>query len=239
MIKIIAVDDDITFLDILAREVFPASDTEFKLAHCISHMEDRHNIDFMLQKINKIQPDVVLMDLSFTLIGKPHDYGIELVKVIKEYFPEQKIIMLVGDDTFSEEELYGKIYRSIQAGAAAYLGKREKAICREAINEVINGDKFMSKETTKKLLEGIPPVTLEARQKYKLTNRHIEVLWLFSQDLTAEEVARKMTSSEGKPLTVYAVNFHLKTIRKKLFNTKDAGTLHGLVAKALREKIID
>lgn len=239
MIKIIAVDDDTAFLDYLTREVFPASDTEFKLAQCISNMGDKYNIDFMLQKIKQIQPDVVFMDMSFTLVGKPQDYGVELVKIILARFPEQKILMLVGDGDFTEEEFFDKIFRSLQAGAAAYLGKREVLNCREAIKEVINGDKYISKETTKMLLMGIQGEALEARKKYKLTNRHIEVLWLFSQDLTAEKVAEQMTNSEGKALTVDAVHFHLKTIRRKLLGKKTGGTLHGLIAKALREKIID
>ncbi len=239
MRKIIAVDDDSAYLDYLSKVVFLPNDKEFGLSLCISHMEDEYNIEFMLEKIGKIQPDVVLMDLSFALVGRPGDFGIELVKKILEKYPDQKIIMLVGDQNDSDPIRADKILRSFQAGAAAYIGKREIVNYREAILEVIHGDKYISKETSKILVKGIGKDAAEARRKYKLTDRHLEVLWLLSQDFDIANVASQMKNSKGEALKIDTINFHLKTIRSKLVEGNGMRTLHGIVAKAIRVGLID
>jgi len=239
MIKLIAVDDDSAYLDSLSRAVFLPNDQEFQLSLCISNMHDDYNVEFMLEKIGKIRPDIVLMDLSFKLVGRSSDFGIELVKKILEKYPGQKIIMLVGDESDSDPIRADKIMRSFQAGAAAYIGKREIVNSREAILEVINGDKYISKETSKILVNGIGKDAPEARLKYKLTDRHLEVLWLLSQDFDILNVAAQMRNSKGEPLKIHTINFHLKTIRSKLVEDNNMGTLHGLVAKAIRLGLID
>ena len=179
------------------------------------------------------------MDLSFALVGRPGDFGIELVKKILEKYPDQKIIMLVGDQNDSDPIRADKILRSFQAGAAAYIGKREIVNYREAILEVIHGDKYISKETSKILVKGIGKDAAEARRKYKLTDRHLEVWWLLSQDFDIANVASQMKNSKGEALKIDTINFHLKTIRSKLVEGNGMKTLHGIVAKAIRVGLID
>ena len=128
-IKIIAVDDDESYLESLKlffslhKERYDFPDTSR-----ISKFQDEYNIEFMLEKIGKVEPDVVLMDFSFALANKPDDFGIELVRRIREKFPEQAIIMLVGDDDDEDEIRGGKIRRSFEAGAPhRSVGKPERA----------------------------------------------------------------------------------------------------------------
>ena len=242
MIKLIAVDDDSAYLDSLSKAAFLQDNKEFQLSLCISHMEDDYNVEFMLEKIGRIRPDIVLMDLSFKLVGRPTDFGIELVKKILEKYPDQKIIMLVGDEDDADPVRADKILRSFQAGAAAYIGKREIVNHRdaivEAILEVIDGDKYISKETSRILVTGIGKAA-EGRRKYKLTDRHLEVLWLLSRDYDIPNVASQMKNSKGESLKIHTINFHLKTIRSKLVEADEMGTLHGMIAKALRLGLID
>ena len=71
--------------------------------------------------------DVVLMD-----IGLPYMTGIEATKIIKEKYPNIKIIMLTSHD--NEDE----ILSSLSSGANAYALKEAISQDIEAINFVIN-----------------------------------------------------------------------------------------------------
>ena len=104
---------------------------------------------------------------------------------------------------------------------------------------MIHGDKYISKETSKILVKGIGKDAAEARRKYKLTDRHLEVLWLLSQDFDIANVASQMKNSKGEALKIDTINFHLKTIRSKLVEGNGMRTLHGIVAKAIRVGLID
>jgi len=230
--KIIAVDDNKSYLDFLV-EFFSKHKERYDLpkANCLYQFKDEYNVEFMLERINDVQPDVVLMDFSFDLTGKPADYGIELVQRIRSKFPNQPIIMLVGDEDADDDERWKRVNRSFDAGASAYIGKKEVTKCIEAINEVVKGDVYVSetnKETFLKWrkIRRTSPVDLTPRQR--------EVLQLMSQDLTIGEAADKMIGEENEPITNHTVSFHLKNIKQRL-NTK---TLQGTIAKAIIEGII-
>lgn len=238
MIKIIAVDDDPAYLDFLATIVFPITDIQFKLMARISHMEDKHNIEFLLEKIRNLNPDLVLMDMSFVLVNRPEDFGIQLVRTIRSVFPEQKIIMLVGDQGSDDKARANKIIRSFEAGALAYLEKREIAHYREAIEEVIHGDMYVSKSLSKLVLRDFSKNASAKIVEYKLTQRHLELLHLLCEGLDITQIAEQMKKEDGKSLDINTVNFHLKTIRKNMFKDQEKTTLHGIVAKVLKEKII-
>src|SRR5437016_855879 len=68
------------------------------------------NCDDLIEKIEVTNPDVVLMDIEM-----PGMTGIEAVSVIKEKFPQIKILM---ETIFDDDE---KIFDSICAGAEGYI----------------------------------------------------------------------------------------------------------------------
>jgi two-component system NarL family response regulator len=72
-----------------------------------------------------LQPDVTLMDLRMPNMG-----GVEAITRIRQDFPAARFIVLT---TFDGDE---DIYRSLQAGAKAYLRKgwRARAVSRQAVH---------------------------------------------------------------------------------------------------------
>jgi len=234
MIKIIAVDDSKEYLQSL-EQLFSPHSNRYHLAKSISEMKDEYNIEYLLKQIKEIQPHVVLMDLSFAIYNKPHDYGIELVRRILLKHPDQKIIMLVGDDNDDDQIRWEKIRRSFEVGAMAYLAKRDIALWMVAINEVVNGDSYASQSTLKTIIKNIRGKNKNAFSTYKLGKRQLEVLTHLSKDKTLQQVADSIRGENGKSITIHTVNFHLRNIRAQ-FN---ANTLHGVVAKAIRENLID
>lgn len=235
MITIVAVDDSEEYLGSL-KQIFKPYEEKYKLVKCISKMKDEYNIEYMLQQIGHHSPDVILMDLSFAIYDRPHDFGIELVRRIRNKYEAQKVIMLVGDDNDNDQVRWEKIRRSFEVGAMAYLGKRDIASWMEAIDEVVNGDTYVSPRHMQSILRGIRNQSGATGHAYKLGNRQLEVLMHLSQDHTIKQVANLISRGEDKkPITIHAVNFHLRNIRAKL----NANTLHGVIAKAIREKIIE
>ena len=66
----------------------------------------------VLEKLHRVRPDVILMDIRM-----PESNGIEGTKLIKEAFPEVKVLIVT---TFQDTEY---IVEAVQNGASGYLLK--------------------------------------------------------------------------------------------------------------------
>jgi DNA-binding NarL/FixJ family response regulator len=107
---------------------------------CTGSFENCHQLE---KKIDDSKPDVVLMD-----IGMPGMNGIEAVKVLREKFPEIKILM---QTVFEEDD---KIFDSIRAGASGYILKNTNATrILEFIKETYEGGAPMSPFDRQKSIE--------------------------------------------------------------------------------------
>src|SRR5262245_29134810 len=92
------------------------------------------NCNHLLKNIEEANPDVVLMDIEMPGIS-----GIEGVKMIKENFPDLKILM---ETIFDDDD---KIFNSICAGAEGYILKHTSpAEILEAIKEIHEGGSPMT-----------------------------------------------------------------------------------------------
>ena len=67
----------------------------------------------VIQSIRKEKPDVILMDIRM-----PKMDGVQCTKIIKENYPQIKIIILT---TFDDDEF---VYSALKYGASGYLLKR-------------------------------------------------------------------------------------------------------------------
>src|SRR5262245_6169433 len=70
------------------------------------------NCEDILGKVASVRPDVILMDIEL-----PGMSGIDAVQIVKEKFPEVKILM---ETIFEDDE---KIFQSICNGAEGYILK--------------------------------------------------------------------------------------------------------------------
>ena len=148
-------------------------------------------------------PDVVLMDIRM-----PVSTGIEGTKLIKEAYPEVKIVMVT---TFQDTEY---IVEAMQYGASGYLLKDSSyEAIYDGIKVALSGKVVMDATVSEKLvLQPKAPTTIEKTDisSFGLTEREIELIRLVSQGLNNKEISEALFLSEG------TVKNNISTILSKL-----------------------
>jgi len=142
--------------------------------------------------VEKLQPDVVLMDIRMPVMD-----GVAATREIKSKSAQTKILVLT---TFDDDEY---IKAALQNGAMGYLLKdtpsEELAV---AIRAVYRGYTQLGPGIVKKLLTQFPPVTATQPNSPpanldELTKREKEVLRLIATGANNREIAQKLYISEG------------------------------------------
>jgi DNA-binding NarL/FixJ family response regulator len=173
-----------------------------------------------LELVKTHKPDVVLMDITM-----PGLNGLEAAARMAKEFPDVRVIIL---SMHNNEEYY---WRALKAGAAGYLLK--KAATAElgvALQQVIHGEIYLSREISTRLLKKFP---LEGIADMKspfeqLTGRQREILQLIAEGQNTKEIAEILKVS---PKTV---EYH----RMKLMTGLNVHDVPGLVRFALRVGLI-
>jgi DNA-binding NarL/FixJ family response regulator len=170
-------------------------------------------------KIRRSQPDVVLMDIDM-----PGTNGVEAVRIIKEKYPQIRILM----QTIFEDN--DKVFDSICAGADGYLLKSSLTdYLIPAIKELNDGGAPMSPSVAKKVLhrfqEQNPYIQ---KDDHKLSDREKEVLTCLMKGMSYKMIA------DACSISVDTVKFHIKKIYGKLHvNSKSEA-----IIKAMRNKLL-
>ena len=148
-------------------------------------------------------PDVVLMDIRM-----PVSTGIEGTKLIKEAYPEVKIVMVT---TFQDTEY---IVEAMQYGASGYLLKDSSyEAIYDGIKVALSGKVVMDATVSEKLvMQPKAPTTIEKTDisSFGLTERESELIRLVSQGLNNKEISEALFLSEG------TVKNNISTILSKL-----------------------
>ena len=149
-------------------------------------------------------PDVVLMDIRM-----PVSTGIEGTKLIKEAYPEVKIVMVT---TFQDTEY---IVEAMQYGASGYLLKDSSyEAIYDGIKVALSGKVVMDATVSEKLVMQPKAQTTTNQQtdisSLGLTEREIELIRLVSQGLNNKEISEALFLSEG------TVKNNISTILSKL-----------------------
>ena len=197
MIKL-AIADDNVFLIRTAQEKLSFFDdfvirlTAVNGIDLIEKLEANHNID------------LILMDIEM-----PKMNGIEATSLIKQKYPQIKIIMLT---VFDNDE---NIFKSIKAGADGYLLKEVNSPdLQKGILDTLNGGATMTPSIALKTLKLFRnPIEFDNNdnnEDYKLTTREIEVLEQLSQGLKYNVIAENLFLSTG------TVRKHIENIYSKL-----------------------
>ena len=169
------------------------------------------------QKIEALQPDVVLMDINI-----PGKNGIEAVKEIKQYFPQVNVCMqTVFDDA-------DKIFASLCNGASGYILKNtppEKIL--QAIREVAEGGTFFTPSVAKKVLNNFQQQVHEG-EFVQLTDKEKEVL-----KYLVDGHSYKMIAEEVK-VSYHTIHTHIRNIYDMLHvNSKGEA-----INKAMKNKLV-
>jgi DNA-binding NarL/FixJ family response regulator len=169
-----------------------------------------------LQKLEDLEPDVVLMDIQLQ-----DSSGIDIVSKLTEAMPGTSFIMCTS---FENDE---KIFSALRAGASGYLVKGDpldKII--QAILEAHKGGAPMSFTIAKRVLQHFQESKVQVQSLALLTVTEKEVLELLAQGLLYKEIADK------KNVTIDTIKKHIGNIYRKLqvsnkieainkFNTKN------------------
>jgi len=152
------------------------------------------------QKLEGIEPDVVLMDIQLKDLS-----GIDIVFKLTELMPGTSFIMCTS---FENDE---KIFSALRAGASGYLVKGDpldKIV--QAILEAHKGGAPMSFGIAKRVLQHFQETKVQVQTLSLLTVTEKEVLELLSQGLLYKEIADK------KSVTMDTIKKHIGNIYRKL-----------------------
>jgi len=197
MIKIAIVDDNSFLIKTVQEKLSFFEDFSLKFTaingeDLIEKLEKNHNID------------LILMDIEM-----PKMNGIEATEIIKNKYPQIKIIMLT---VFDNDE---NIFNAIKAGADGYLLKEvNPKDLHQGIIETINGGATMTPSIAMKTLKLFrnPTVfdSIPNQEQYNLTPREIEVLEQLSKGLKYNAIAENLFLSAG------TIRKHVENIYTKL-----------------------
>ena len=197
MIKIAIVDDN-SFLIKTVQEKLSFFE-DFSLKFTAVNGED------LIEKLGKNHNiDLILMDIEM-----PKMNGIEATEIIKNKYPQIKIIMLT---VFDNDE---NIFKSIKAGADGYFLKEvNPKELKDGILETLGGGAAMTPSIAMKTLKLLrEPIVFEDCKpcdEVNLTPREIEVLEQLSKGLKYEAIAQNLFLSAG------TIRKHVENIYTKL-----------------------
>jgi DNA-binding NarL/FixJ family response regulator len=162
----------------------------------INFIGDAHEAGEMFKILDGKEVDILLLDIYLDGMKEIRTIdGFEVCKILKIKYPKIKVIAhSVYDDA-------DRVARIMNSGALGFVSKKagyEELI--EAIKAVHKGEKYICKETAKRLknlnrfLSGIED-TLKSKNEF-FSKREKEVLELLSRGLSSREISRKLFITE-------------------------------------------
>jgi len=213
MTRVLIIDDHQIIID--GIKVLVQDETDFTIVH-----ESQSGVK-VLEMIESAEIDLVMLDINL-----PDMNGFDICKNIKKHKPEVKVIAM----TMHGES--GYISKMLKMGVDGYIlknaGKEEMV---KAIRAVTAGDSYFSSEVTNNLISGLqnPKKAKSSDFIQQLTRREKEVLHLIVDELTTDEIAKKLFISSTTVIS------HRKSLLRKL-NAKNTA---GLVKNALQFGLLE
>ncbi len=153
-----------------------------------------------VEMYDELTPDLLLLDLLM-----PKMTGIQAIKKIREKHPDAKILVLTS---FAADD---QVFPAIKAGALGYLLKdTDPEDLVNAINQVYQGESFLSPAIARKVLEEVFQSSGKPLSPDPLTKREIEVLQVLAKGKSNRDIASVLSISET------TVRTHVSNILSKL-----------------------
>lgn len=147
--------------------------------------------------IDSLNPEVVLMELD-----RKEGDGFEWLKTLKSQYREVRVLVL----SHLDETVYA--HRALKAGARGFLMKSvENNNLLVAIQEVADGDIYLSPHLVGGILKEIFPIKASGGQVDSLSNREMQVFQLLGEGCNSDEIGRRLRI---RPKTVDTYREHLK-----------------------------
>ena len=192
-IKIALVDDHQMFLDGMISVL--SNEKEFEIVFV------ENNPRVALLKIRANIPDILISDISM-----PEMNGLEFIKIVKQDFPDVKILVLSMFESL----------QSVQDIDGYLLKETSKEELINTIIDIVQNDKkhFGSEQIIKN--------TFDFKRSI-LTDREKEVIQLIANEYTTDQIAEKLSTSKST----------IETHRKNIFYKLQVKNIAGLIKKAI------
>lgn len=148
----------------------------------------------VIRAVRREKPDVILMDIRM-----PEMDGVVCTQIIKENYPEIKIIIL---STFDDDEY---VFNALKYGASGYLlkGASTKELS-EAIRKVYQGTAMINEDIASKVLKLFSrmaqtniAIQVDEQKTADLKTTERQIVSLVGRGLSNKEIAAKLSLSEG------------------------------------------
>lgn len=148
----------------------------------------------VIRAIRKEKPDVILMDIRM-----PEMDGVVCTQIIKENYPDIKIIILT---TFDDDEY---VFNALKYGASGYLlkGIQTKQLV-DAIRKVYQGTSMINEDIASKAVSMFSrmaqtnlAIQIDEKQTADLKNTEWQIIALVGSGMSNKEIAGKLMLSEG------------------------------------------
>jgi DNA-binding NarL/FixJ family response regulator len=173
----------------------------------------------LLKNIEDTKPDLVLMDIEMPGIN-----GIEAVRILREKYPDLKILM---QTIFEDSE---KIFQSILAGASGYILKTTSpARILDFIRETYEGGAPMSPSVATKVMKLVAQRSTSVKvNSFNLSDREKEILSCLVKGMSYKLIASACF------ISIDTVRGHIRNIYEKL-HVHSKGEA---IAKAIKTNIV-
>ena len=166
----------------------------------------------VIDEVSRTKPDLAIIDISLGASS-----GIDLIRMLREQFPEIKIIVL----SMHDERVYAE--RAMRSGARGYIMKSEstgKII--DAIHEVLRGGVYLSTELTNHFAKKFvsTPAYSTAGGVDQLSDRELEVFQLMGQGYETRQIAETLN------VNIKTVQTYCTRIKDKLRLSNGSELLH-------------
>jgi DNA-binding NarL/FixJ family response regulator len=158
-----------------------------------------------LEMVKQLSPDIIISDISM-----PDMNGIEFTIKLSELKFQTKVLIL---SMYTTDDY---IYNAIKAGAKGILSKQDtnKEILLEAIRTIDAGEEYYSPNISKNLMKNYLNTVKKSSHpeninKYSLTQREKEILKLYVEGFSNQEVAEKLN------ISIRTVETHKNNIMQK------------------------
>ncbi len=154
-----------------------------------------------LQALERLEPDLVVMDMAL-----PDKEGLELIKDILALYPNLPVLAM----SMQDEAIYAP--RVLRAGGRGYVMKAEgPELLPAAVRTVLSGQVALSPRMAARLLTSMvgPAGQVGAEPEARLSDRELEVLRLFGEGWSSDEIAARLHLSP-KTVDVHRANMKQK-----------------------------
>ena len=186
---------------------------------CFDVVGEAADGDDAVRKAQDLHPDVIVMDVLM-----PRMNGIEACRDILNILPDTRVLVLTAS---SDEEV---VIRAMSAGATGFVQKYSDADgLVAAVRGVAEGRMMVPDHAVRRAFHLLSQRTEEQRGFKALTNREQEILTLFANGSTYDQIAR-------------ARGVNMTTVRNSIYRIQDklgVNSKQEMVVWAVRNGLLD